>query len=192
MGRNMSKVKTFRALAIAGLLSAGVWSSTFATFTDSATGSASFTAGTVDLELADEADDVYAFTSLDVTNMAPGGVQYAKLKIENAGSLAYSYSMATTATNTDAKGLAAVLNAGVALIGAADTCNAANYAAAVTATNVLATEGVGLANLAISSRTLAAAASSYGCFKVELPSGTGDAYQAAATTATFTFSATQA
>lgn len=182
-------LRKIRLIAASGLLLGAVWTGTSATFTNAPTASSTFTSGVIDLELADEADDVYAFTSLDFSAMKPGDVRYAPLKIENptaTDALGLSYTMSTSATNADTKDLRSQLLLGIKLIPSA-TCDSTTYAAS---SDVLSAQGV-ITSAAIASRTLAAGASEYACFQVTLPSGVGNAYQGASTTATFTFSATQ-
>lgn len=177
-----------RLLLTFGLLFGAAWAGTFATFTDSGTATSTFTAGTVDLLISSEADDAYAFTSIEMSNMKPGDVKYAPLTIANNGTLSFSYSMATSATNTDTKALRDQLTLGIRKVANAAACDTAGYAAA-TGGDILFAEAA-LAGGAIASRTLASG-SEVACFKVLLPSGSGDSFQAATTTATFTFSATQ-
>ena len=182
-----------RVLAALGTLSGAVWAGTFATFTDDATSASTFSSGTVNLELADDTTDAYSFTSLSTSNMKPGDVKYASLKVENAGSIASSYTMTSAESET---ALSGELQLG-AVVGAA-TCDAAGYAAATdtTAGGLLTNQVIAngdLAAAAISSaRSLAAGASETLCFKVELPSGTGNTFQGLTTTSTFTFNLTQA
>ena len=175
-----------RLLLTLGVFVGAAWMGTFATFTDSGTASSSFTAGTVDLLISSESDDAYGFTSLEMNNMKPGDVKYAPLTIANNGSLSFSYSMSTSATNTDSKGLRDQLTLGVRKV--ASTCDATTYAAASGA-DILYAEGA-LSSGAISSRTLASG-NEVLCFKVLLPSSSNDTFQGATTTATFTLSATQ-
>lgn len=176
-----------RLLLTLGMLSGAAWAGTFATFTDSGTATSTFTAGTVDLLISGETDDAYAFTSIQMSNMKPGDVTYAPLTIANAGTLGFGYTMATAATNADTQALRDQLTLGIRKV--ASTCDVTTYAAASGA-DILFAEAA-LSAGAISSRTLAAAASEVACFKVLLPSGSGDSFQASTTTATFTFSATQ-
>jgi predicted ribosomally synthesized peptide with SipW-like signal peptide len=173
-----------------GLLSGLVWAGTFATFTDSGTATSTFTAGTVDLVVGGDVDDAYAFTSIEMTNMKPGDVKYAPLTIANTGTLGFTYSMSTSATNADAKALRDQLTLGIRKVADEATCDSAGvgYAASL---DTLTASGA-LSAGAIASRSLAASASEVACFRVELPSTAGDTYQGATTTATFTFSATQA
>jgi predicted ribosomally synthesized peptide with SipW-like signal peptide len=174
-----------RLLLTLGVLGGAVWAGTFATFTDSGTAASTFTAGTVDLLVNSEADDDYAFTSLEMSNMKPTDVKYAALTVANNGTLSFDYSMATSATGASGS-LKDQLRLGVRKV--SSTCDATNYNAASGA-NILFAEAA-LSGGAIVSRTLASG-NEVLCFKVELPTGVGDTFQGATTTATFTFSATQ-
>lgn len=185
----MSLSKNLRIVAALGTLSAAVWAGTFATFTDSATSASTFTAGTVDLLVGGAASDAYAFTSLEMSNMKPSDVKYAPLAITNPGTLGFTYTMATTATNADTKGLRDQLQLGAKVVANAAACDSAGAGYAASTTTVIA-EGA-LSAAAITSRALAAAGGETLCVKVQLPTATGDTFQAATTTATFTFSATQ-
>ena len=180
------KVKVVLAL---GTLSSAVWASTFATFTDSATATSTFTAGSVDLTVNAEADDVYGFTSLESGNLKPGDVVYAPLTVANVGTLGFSYSMSSTSTNTDSKALRDTLKLGAKLVVNAAACDSAGVGYTASLTTVMAEGAISAA--AISSRSVATSASEVLCFKVELPSTAGDALQSATTTTTMTFAATQ-
>ncbi|MDQ3610975.1 MAG: hypothetical protein M4D85_05090 [Actinomycetota bacterium] len=184
----MNTSKKIRVIAALGTLSGAVWAGTFATFTDSATSTSTFSSGTVNMELNDDTTDAYTFASLSTSNMKPGDVKYATLKVENAGSIASTYTM--TSAESEAV-LSGQLQLG-AVVGAA-TCDAVGYAAAVTGVTGIVIANGSLASAAISTaRPLAAAASELLCFKVELPSASGDTFQGLTTTSTFTFSLTQA
>jgi spore coat-associated protein N len=178
------KIKVILAL---GTLSSAVWASTYATFTDSATADSTFTAGTVDIVLNGDTSDAYAFTSLQSSNLKPGDVVYAPLTVANTGSLGFSYSMASSSTNADAKALRDTLTLGAKLVANAGACDAAGYAAS--GTTLIAEAAIN--GRSIASRSLSAGVSEVLCFKVELPSTAGDSLQAATTTTTMTFSATQ-
>lgn len=186
----MNTSKKIRAVAALGTLSAGIWAGTFATFTDSGDATSTFTAGTVDIELADEADDAYGFTSIEMSNMKPGDVTYAPLKVENAGTLAFTMDMSVSATNTDSKGLRDELQMGARVVADAATCDGAGLGYAAALLNTVVAEG-DLSAAAVTDRAYAAGASEVWCVKVELPSTAGNAFQAATTTATLTFAATQ-
>lgn len=124
----------------------------------------------------------------NVTGMKPGDVSYAPLTLSNTGTLPLSYTMTSSATNTDNKGLAAALTGEVRLV-SGSTCTATTFNASST---TIASNVTGLASLAISSaRTVAASGSEVACFKVSLPSNAGNALQGSRTTASFTFVAAQ-
>lgn len=178
-----------RFLLCGGALLGMIWAGTFATFSDSGTASSTFTAGTVNLLVGGEADDDYAFTSIEMSNMKPGDVKYAPLTIANTGTLGFTYSMATSATNVGTTGLRDQLQLGIKKVANAAACDSAGvgYDASL---EVLKVDG-SLSAGSIASRSLIAGSSEVACFRVELPSGSGDAFQGATTTATFTFSATQ-
>lgn len=183
----MKLSRKLKAVASVGVLSSAVWASTYATFTDSGTADSTFTTGTVDLLLNAEVDDAYAFTALESGNLKPGDVVYAPLTVANNGTLGFSYSMTSASTNADSKALRDTLRLGAKLVANAGACDATGYTNS--GTTVMA-EGA-ISGAAIGSRSLAASASEVLCFKVELPSGAGDALQAATTTTTMTFAATQ-
>jgi spore coat-associated protein N len=186
----MQNMLTKTRLLLCGTALTGViWAGTFATFTDSGTAGSTFTAGTVDLLVSGETDDSYAFTSIEMGNMKPGDVKYAPLTVANNGTLGFSYTMATSATNGDSKGLRDELTLESRTVANAAACDSAGVGFNASLTTVAASGPLSAA--AISSRTLVAGTSEVLCFKVQLPSNSGDAFQGATTVATFTFSATQ-
>ena len=178
------KIKVVLAL---GTLSSAVWASTFATFTDSATATSTFTAGSVDLVLNSDTSDAYAFTTLQSSNMKPTDVIYAPLNVANTGTLGFSFTMASSSTNADSKALRDTLELGIKLVANAGACDAAGYAAS--ATTIRAQSAINGAS--VGARTLTAGSNEVWCFKAELPSGAGDSLQGSTTTTTMTFSATQ-
>jgi hypothetical protein len=185
----MKLSRKIKVVAALGSLSAAVWASTYATFTDSATATSTFTSGSVDLTVNAEADDDYAFTSLESGNLKPGDVKYAPLSVANVGTLGFTYSMSSSSTNTDGKALRDTLKLGAKLVVNAAACDSAGVGYAASLTTVMAEGAISAA--AISSRSVATGASEVLCFKVELPSTAGDSLQSATTTTTMTFSATQ-
>lgn len=188
--RNLKNIGKLRAILCLGSVSGLAWAGTFATFTDSGTSSSTFTAGTVDLVVGGDTDDAYAFTSIEMGNMKPGDVKYAPLTIANTGTLGFTYSVATSTSNADGKGLAAQLTLGVKKVANEAACDSAGVGYAAVGLETLTASG-SLSAAAISSRSLAAGTSEVACFRIELPSASGDTFQAATTTATFTLSATQ-
>lgn len=171
------KIQTFLGL---GALLSVAWVSAFAMFSDDATSDASFTSGTVSISAS---PSTALFT---VSDMAPGDVEYAALTISNDGSLELRYDLSTSATDADLKGLAGQIDAEVRKV--SSTCDATSFDASVDTIAAAAKLDV-LATA--SARTLASSASEVACYKVSLPSASGNVYQDATTTATFTFDAVQ-
>ena len=175
------------ALLVSMAISIGAGVSSLALFTDSddVTGNA-FTAGTIILG----ASPTSALVSF--SDMLPGDVVYGALTLTNSGTGALRYSMTTAATNADTKNLRDQLEATIREK-AAGTCAADFTGAVVDAAGSLASAAFGdsTAGDDTGDRPLAASGSEILCFKVELPSDTGNPYQGAATTATFTFASEQ-
>ncbi len=169
-------------LLAAGLAVTGTWVGAYAAWTDTVVATSTFSSGSIRLT-ANGATTTYAFTSLDVAGLAPGATPtYALLTVANAGSVALSWSLATTAT---ANQLSTDLRVGVVRIAGA-TCDAAAFTGGTT----LWAEAAGLASVAVASRPLAAGASDRLCFKVSLPSTSTNASANLTSTATMTLSAT--
>lgn len=177
----MSKLKfgKTRALLSMGVIASGLWVGASALFTDTASSAGSFTSGSVDITVS---PTTALFT---VGNMAPGDTSYAALTVENAGTLELRYDMATTTTNTDGKGLGGQITAEVKKVTAA--CNATTFLASL---DTVASSAV-MSGLATTDRVMAAESSEIHCYKVTLPLTSGNAFQSATTTATFSFSAEQ-
>ncbi len=178
---------TILVLALFGAL---VSLSALAVFTDSASvPSNTFSTGTVDISTSP--------TSAVVTfaNMAPGDSTTQPLVVSNIGTLELRYAMITSATNADLKGLRDQLQLTIKTIDVttpATPCDnfdgtvlygAGNLAAGAIGSNAQGAQA--------GDRVLAAGASETLCFRVELPLATGNAFQNATTTATFTFDAEQ-
>lgn len=185
----MSMSKNVRVIAALGTLSAAVWAGTFASFTDDAGASATFTAGTVDLVAGGDSDDAKDFADLTVPNMKPGDVQYAPLTVDNVGTLGFTYGMTATAVDGTPAGLGGALDLEVRSVAAAVNCSSSDFAGG--ASVVPAGD---LTAAVISGRALAAAGGEVLCFKVTFPdtgSGLDNALQGSSTTATFSFAAEQ-
>lgn len=179
----MTVSRQLKTVAALGLLSSAVWASTFASFSDTAVATSSFSAGDIDIVIGADPDDAYAFTTLSITNLKPGDTHYAVLPVLNDGSLAFTYDLDTAATGA----LATELDLGIAVI-AGGTCDSTAYAAG---TNVIASGTTLGASVTWDDRSLAAGASENLCFRVELPSATTNTAQGATADATFTFVADQ-
>lgn len=196
--RNLTAARAERRRLVLGLAALAVSATgltgvvTGAFFTDQATATNNaFTTGTVDLTATP------ATSVVTLPNMAPGDVVTAPLTVNNAGTLAYRYSVLST-TTVSTPDLAAQLDLTVKT--GVPSCTTAGFAASgavaygpadlgsLAGTKVL---GDAAAGQQTGDRTLAAGASEVLCLQVSLPSATGNTYQAKTTTATFTFDAEQ-
>jgi len=165
-----------------------------AVFTDTKTiGANTFTTGTVTLTTTPTT------AAVTLTNMAPGDSKVGAITVNNTGSLAQRYSVVSVADNTDTKGLAGQLQMTVKT--GVTTCTSAGFATdgtIVYGPSVLGTATPGTKVIGDSAqgfhtgdRTLAATATENLCVLVSLPLATGNSFQNATTTATFTFNAEQ-
>jgi len=175
-----------------GVVSLGAGQLSLAVFTDQETVPGTFSSGSVIL------DDVKIDAlTLSTAGMVPGDSVTDDVVVENDGSVQLRYALSTTSTNPDAKALRDVLTLTVKepdVSTPGTPCNDFDGASVLAAT-VLGASGAGFGSPAVGAqagdRVLAAAANETLCFRVTLPSGTGNAYQAATTTTTFTFDAEQ-
>jgi predicted ribosomally synthesized peptide with SipW-like signal peptide len=179
--RRRGLVVLLLALAIASL-GAGAFS--LALFTDSAASSGSFTAGTIDISTSPA-------TLFTVNPLMPGDSGSATLTVTNGGTAQLRYAMDSTSTNPDAKDLRSVLNMTISL-GACPT-SATVFFSGPLWTNATTHAKIGdtTAGDQGADRVLNPAATELLCFAWDLPGTTGNAYQGATTTATFTFYAEQ-
>lgn len=175
-------------LAFTGMMSAG----TLAMFTDTdAVAANTFTAGKISLSTNPTT------AAVSFANMMPGDTVTNPVVVTNdAGSAALRYAVSSVATNTDTKGLKDQLVLTVKT--GVTTCTTAGF----TATGIVAYTGdldsaagkiIGdsAQGAQAGDRTLAIGASETLCFQVNLPLATGNTYQSATTTATFTFDSEQ-
>ncbi len=185
--------RLFAAFGIAGLslvTLGGLTTNALFTDTDSAN-SGAFVTGTLDLTASPTPVDFNA------GNMAPGDTVYGALNVDNSGTLALRYSASATATDPDSKGLRAQLDFEVYSGVGAVACGNGNLGAG-TVIDASAPIGAGRTLFGNSApgadagdRTLSAAANEDLCFVATLPLATGNAFQNATTTVTFTFDAEQ-
>ena len=186
-------VATLAVVCVLGSLSAFGALSIF-TDTASVPGNA-FTAGTVDIST------LPASALVTFSGMTPGDKVTAPITVTNAGNLQLRYAVTSLATDDDdplplhlrtqldltiKELVTTCTNAGFdadgnVLYGAADL-------GGDPAINVIGDPAQGAD---AGDRTLAASDDEVLCFQVELPSSTGDAFQGATTTATFSFEAEQ-
>jgi spore coat-associated protein N len=179
-GRSRRGRRTILALLL-GLttvsLGAGMFS--LAIFTDSAASSGTFASGTIDIT----SSPTVAFT---VSAMVPGDASTQALTIDNAGTAALRYSLASLATNTLGDALTLTIRT-------QGTSCAAFDGTVVLAATPLDGAGFGSSTQGAQAgdRNLAAAATEVLCFRVSLPLATGNTLQGQSSTATFTFDAEQ-
>jgi predicted ribosomally synthesized peptide with SipW-like signal peptide len=162
-----------------------------ALFTDTETVDGVFTTGTIVLDAA-QIDGL----TLSTGALMPGDKITDDVVVENDGTAELRYAVSATSTDADGKGLRTQLTVTVKT-GVTD-CSAAGFDAdgtvlrttvALGATTVIF--GDPAAGADTGDRDLAAGGSETLCFQVALPLATGNAYQGAATTTTFTFDAEQ-
>jgi hypothetical protein len=132
------------------------------------------------------------------SNMAPGDTTTQSLVVSNGGSLGLRYAISSSATNTDTKGLKDQL---VLTIKTIDVTLPATPCDDFDGTQLYTGDlDDGASGYLVGDptpgpqggeRVLAASANETLCFRVELPLSTGNTYQNATTTATFTFDAEQ-
>jgi hypothetical protein len=177
------------ALLIAGAAIISVTGSiiSLAIFTDTqqVTGN-TFTTGTIDISVAP------ATALLSATTMMPGDTVNGSAVVTNAGTAQLRYSITGIATDADGKHLYQVLTITIRTLGT----NCATF----DGTQLFSgTVGIATTNLVgdptqggqVGDRTLNASANETLCFRATLPLGTGNGYQGATTTMTFTFDAEQ-
>jgi spore coat-associated protein N len=175
-----------------GVVSLGAGQLSLAVFSDQETVPGTFSSGSVIL------DDVKINAlTLSTAGMVPGDTVTDDVVVENDGSVQLRYALSTTSTNPDAKALRDALTLAVREIDTTTPgtpCNDFDGVVVLSAT-VLGASGASFGNPAVGAqagdRVLAAGANETLCFRVTLPSGTTNAYQAATTTTTFTFDAEQ-
>ena len=175
-----------------GVVSLGAGQLSLAVFTDQETVNGTFSSGSVIL------DDVKIDAlTLSTAGMVPGDAVTDDVVVENDGSVQLRYGLSTSSTNPDTKLLRDALTLSVREIDTTTPgtpCNDFDGVVVLTAT-VLGASGAGFGSPAVGAqagdRVLAAGANETLCFRVTLPSGTGNAYQGATTTTTFTFDAEQ-
>lgn len=172
---------------VLAIASVGTTVYTLAMFTDiTANGSNDFTNGTLDISVSP------ASAVLTVAGMMPGDTTNGTLTVSNNGSGTLRYALSTAASNVDLLGLRDQLTV-VVKTKDTDTAGCANFNGAQQFSGTLAAAFFGdpTPGTQGGERTLAGAASEILCFRATLPPLTGNVFQGAATTATFTFSAEQ-
>lgn len=186
--------KALVLIVVTGLMG-GLAASASALFTSQATINANtFSTGTVVISTSPTS------ALITFSTMAPGDEVANPLTVSNDGTLDLRYAVTSTATNSDAKSLMSQLVLTIKGPGTG-TCSKAGFASytgtqlysgalgSVAGINVIGDPTTGQQT---GDRTLAASTNETLCFDVSLPKvSTGNAFQNATTTATFTFNAEQ-
>lgn len=162
---------------------------TLAAWTDDSTASATFSTGSIDIKLdtTNEGNPAaYSFAALSMSGMKDGSVKYGGLVVNNAGTLDFTYTMATSFTGDS--GLAGALRISVKTIGSAETCTQTTYDAG---TSLVAPVAVGNTFAISTGRLISTGGNENLCFKIELPSGSANGVQAKTVNASLAFTATQ-
>jgi hypothetical protein len=167
-------------------------SGSLAVFTDAQTVDANtFTTGSVDISTSP------ATALVTYSAMAPGDSTTQSLVVSNTGTLQLRYAISASATNTDSLGLKDQLTLTIKTI---DVTTPGTPCDNFDGTQLYTGDVDGSAGKLVGDnaqgadtgdRTLNAAASETLCFRVSLPLRTGNSFQGATTTATFTFDAEQ-
>jgi spore coat-associated protein N len=191
--QNRRTRRRFMVLLAAGLavVSITAGATSLALFTSATTATANtFSTGTVILTTT-PASALITFAA-----MAPGDQVTAPVTVSNTGSLNFRYAISSAATNADAKGLKDQLV--LTIKNNVTTCTNAAFGATGTVLytgDLDSTAGKLVGDNATGAqagdRALAPAGSEVLCFNASLPLATGNAFQNATTTATFTFDAEQ-
>jgi predicted ribosomally synthesized peptide with SipW-like signal peptide len=180
------------ALAVASI---GIGAVSMAVFTDTETVDATFTTGTIILDATKI--DALVLTN---ANMMPGDSVTGSVDVENDGTNELRYSLNTTSTSVAGPN-GGVLNAALTVeVKTVDATTPLVKCDNFDGTVLQASEVLGASNVMFGSvsptvgtgdRTVAAAATDVLCIRVSLPVATGDTYQGATATTTFTFNAEQ-
>jgi hypothetical protein len=177
--RSKRRRALFAVLLAASFATLGAGAMSLAIFTDSDATNGSWTSGTIIL-------GVTTTTAFTATDILPGDTGNQTVHVNNTGTGALRYAMTSSADNTDGKGLAAQVDLTIQ----AGTCAAPG---ATLFTGKLS--GAALGNVAqgaqAGDRTVASGGTDNLCFSWSFPLSSGNGFQAAATTATFTFDAEQ-
>jgi spore coat-associated protein N len=192
--RRRRRRRLFAILIFAVLLvpTIGTTALSIALFTDQESSSSSFTTGTIILD--DVKIDALVLTT---SALMPGDSVTDDVVVENDGTAQLRYAMTTASTNADSKALRDALTLVVKTI---DVTSPASPCSDFDGASTLYNGVLGASTAAFGDptpgsdtgdRTLAAGANETLCFRVSLPSSTGNGAQGATTTTTFTFDAEQ-
>jgi predicted ribosomally synthesized peptide with SipW-like signal peptide len=170
-------------LAVASMMTGAM---SLALFTDQQTVNNSFTTGTIKLNAA-------GIASLSLTSAAlmPGDTTSGSALVQNDGTAQLRYAVSAASTNADALNLRSALTLTVKTLGT--DCATFDGTSLFSGTLGATTAVIGdpTQGAQAGDRNLNGGASETLCFRVSLPFATGNTYQGASTTTTFTFAAEQ-
>lgn len=154
-----------------------------------------FTAGTIVLGV-NPASAILTSAALMPGDVIPVGIPGQAVTVSNTGTGALRYSITGTSTDADGKHLNTVLLLTVRQPDGNAGASCAAFTGNILFNAVVPTAGVAMVGSSTQGfqagdRALAAGTNETLCFKASLPIGTGNAFQGAASTYTFTFDAEQ-
>lgn len=190
--RRRRRLLAYLIFSVLLIPSIGATVMTIALFTDQESSASTFTTGTIVLD--DVKIDALVLTT---SALMPGDTVTDDVVVENDGTAELRYAMTSSSTNADSKALRDALSLTIKTIDVttpASPCNdfdgaSTLYNGAIGAST--AAFGDPTAGDDTGDRVLAAGANETLCFRVSLPSSTGNGAQGATTTTTFTFDAEQ-
>jgi hypothetical protein len=179
--RRRNRRRTLAILLVASAVAAvGAGAMSLAVFTDTQAASGSWTSGTIKL------GSISPSTVFTATDILPGDSGSQTVVVSNVGTGQLRYAMSSVSTNTDLKGLAGQMTM-LVKDGACPSTGATLYTGSLGAAFFgSATQGADTNDQVIN-----AGATQSLCFEWSFPIGSGNAFQAAATSTTFTFDAEQ-
>ena len=178
------RVGLFASVVLAGTLAVAGVVSSLALFTDSdALAGNAFTTGTIALGLSPTT------ALLTASALMPGDNVNGTLAVSNAGTAQLRYAMSSSSTNSDGKGLAAQMTLTIKTLGT--SCATFDGTTIYSGSLSAAAFGSNAQGAQAGDRSLAASASETLCFRASLPLSSGNGYQNATTTTTFTFDSEQ-
>jgi Camelysin metallo-endopeptidase len=169
-------------LLASSLATVGAGAMSLAVFTDSKASTGAWTTGSIVL-------GVSPATAFSVTGIMPGDAGTQIIGVTNSGTSQMRYSMSSVVTESDGKGLAAQMTLLVTdgpVLGGVCTGNTV-----YTGSLAGAAFGSSTAGAQAGDRNVTAGVTQNLCFGWSFPPGSGNAYQTATTSSTFTFAAEQ-
>ncbi len=167
-------------LMVSAVATVGAGAMSLALFTDSQAATGSWTSGTITL------GSISPSTVFTATDILPGDGGSQTVTVSNSGTGALRYAMSSASTDEDTKGLAAQMTLLVE-VGACPSAEATIYTGPLSD----ALFGSVITGADTGDRLISAGATETLCFTWGFPIASGNAFQDAATSTTFTFDAEQ-